>query len=1609
LTDYIALDRRWALARGDQLAEQSEGSALFADVSGFTPLTEALVKSLGERRGTETLPHYLNMVYDALINDVNRFYGSVIGFAGDAITCWFDRDDGYRALVCALSMQQSMEQFQDMEVAPGMVVSLAMKVAIAHGPVRRFAVGSPEVQLIDVLAGETLTRMARAEHHAERGDIVLDAHTATRLAERIHVLEWRKATDIPEIPTSNPHLTNNDVTNNDVTNKEVHENGITDGVTEDGVTEDGVTKDGVTKDEVSTNIAATERLAIPHASTEPSTEPLTDTSTDASTKPPTSNLTNTGTDTGTDTFAVIDKVAMGLTVYAHAPESPVESDINPRLPEDDYQALRNWILPPVYDRLKAGQGEFLTELRPTTALFLRFGGLDYDDDPEAGTSLNRFIRWVQGILHDYDGTLIQLTVGDKGSYLYASFGAPTAHEDDTRRALQVALQLRQPPAELGIVDVSIGLAQGTMRTGAYGGSTRRTYGVLGDDVNLAARLMGKAAPGQVLVSERVYQLEASHFQWQDLPRMKVKGKSEPIAVYALVDVTRNQGYIPSSSKLPLIGRQHELEQLTACLARVQQGQGQFALVQGEAGMGKSRLIAAVLEQARNTDGLCRIHTGECQSYGRNSAYLVWQNIWRDLLELDSSAPAQTQISHLQQTISDLSEELLPRLPLLAPLLALPISDNALTASLEPQVRKAATEALLSDLLQALAKRTTNISDTGDPQNPKPQNPNPQNFKQGHFIVLVLEDTQWIDALSADVLSVLVRAVRNLPVLFIATERPSSEGSSVSQLTADLQNAPEGATAVLEVELAELSKADMERLIYSKLRSFDDADAQTNHTGTNHTGTNRAPTSTDTADITSTDTAVNPVETTLPEVTLHRLTERAQGNPFYIEELLNVARAKGLDLHDPGVWATLELPNSLHSLILTRIDQLDERLQITLKVASVIGRSLYAHWLTGYFPELGAPTSVRERLESLCALLLLSKESHLRNVAPDTASDDMFAYVFRQVITRDVAYESLAYQKRAELHERFAHYLEQQTQQDTSTSPNTADTPDVDTYLDLLAYHFDQSDNASKARDYLSRAGSAAQARYDNQTAIGYYQKVLAYLEREQQQLKNQDNRIENARQRVDILLDLGRVLQLVGEWDLAQTYFEEALRCGQNDCQQASAEAKSAMALGNLLLKRNQYDDAIHWLEHAKQLWEAQASSPETRSSISHIFSELGNIAWRQGDHDHARTLLNTGLNIARAQDDKLNMSHALRILGGIAYVENDYDNARSQFEDALALMRELDNQSEIIKYQSNLGAIAIGLHDYDEAIKRYEESLQLAEAIGAKEQIAGILVNVGVAHSERQDYPKAKALYERALKLYHDMGNPSGAADALLSLGVIANAADDLDEAEQLYRESLRLSSNHKDRVVILTFNLAIVLEKRADLTSSQRYFAKSVQVAQQIGDTLGVAYGITGIARTRLHLAAHLDTPPADIAPADIPTESGNSHRTATFHDTDAETSLILCAATSAILEQHGLALNQDEHDKLHALITDLRQHFAERAETLWQRGIQLSTDQAVTLALSSHDGNQDSNQGSNQGSDSDNHYSSNENAKDTNPISDSANSEDKDTPSADAAPDHTQQIGG
>src|SRR5438270_4533154 len=172
LQAHLPGDRRRAIASGAPMPDRVRGAALFADISGFTALTEALATELGAHRGAEELTLHLNRVYHELIAQLDGYGGHVIYFSGDAITCWFDADDGVRAAACAHAMQDALQRVRDILTPGGTRVTLAMKVAIAVGDARRFVVGDPDVQLIDVLAGSLIDALATAEHHAQPGEVM---------------------------------------------------------------------------------------------------------------------------------------------------------------------------------------------------------------------------------------------------------------------------------------------------------------------------------------------------------------------------------------------------------------------------------------------------------------------------------------------------------------------------------------------------------------------------------------------------------------------------------------------------------------------------------------------------------------------------------------------------------------------------------------------------------------------------------------------------------------------------------------------------------------------------------------------------------------------------------------------------------------------------------------------------------------------------------------------------------------------------------------------------------------------------------------------------------------------------------------------------------------------------------------------------------------------------------------------------------------------------------------------------------------------------------------------------------------------------------------------
>jgi CheY-like chemotaxis protein len=416
---YLPMDRRHALIAGAELPRAVDGSCLFADVSGFTPLTDALAQSLGRERGAEEVTRLVDRVNEALIAEVHRRGGSVIGFSGDAVTCWFDGDDGARALAAGLAIQRAMSAFAEIPSPDGTLRTLRVKVAVASGPALRLLVGDPGQQRMEVMAGPALDRLAHVSGAVSSGEVLASAEVVDALAGGVEIIERR----------------------------------------------------------------------------------------------------------GDARHALVCALASEVEPRPWPPIDPAALDD---------EACRPWLLPAVYERLAGGGAAFLAELRPAVAMMVRFTGIDYRDAVEAEARLDRFVRWLQGVVAGYDGSLIQLSVEDKGSYLYVVFGAPAERSDASAQALSAAAALQRRPPELAFIDrLSIGVASGTMRTGSYGSPERRTYGVLGLPVIVAARLM-MASDDLALCDQSVHDAGGGGFAFEPLGERSLKGIVEPMPTFRLL-------------------------------------------------------------------------------------------------------------------------------------------------------------------------------------------------------------------------------------------------------------------------------------------------------------------------------------------------------------------------------------------------------------------------------------------------------------------------------------------------------------------------------------------------------------------------------------------------------------------------------------------------------------------------------------------------------------------------------------------------------------------------------------------------------------------------------------------------------------------------------------------------------------------------------------------------------------------------------------------------------------------------------------------------------------------------------------------------------------------
>jgi predicted ATPase len=629
--------------------------------------------------------------------------------------------------------------------------------------------------------------------------------------------------------------------------------------------------------------------------------------------------------------------------------------------------------------------------------------------------------------------------------------------------------------------------------------------------------------------------------------------------------------------------------------------------------------------------------------------------------------------------------------------------------------------------------------------------------QDEPLLIVVEDVHWIDALSHDLLEQLARALADYAVCFVLAYRPPQ----LARLEAPRIEALPQFT---HIKLHELTPAEAESAIRAKLAQlYPDRGGAT------------------------------------PSGLVDTLMARSQGNPFYLEELLNYVRDRGLD---PADIENIELPNSLHALILSRIDQLSEHEKTILRVASVVGRLFRVQWLTGYYPELGPFPAVKAALDTLSSLDITPLDSP----APECA------YLFKHIITHEATYESLPFAIRAKLHERLARYLE-------NVYPDSLP-------LEVLAFHYGRSDNQTKQMEYLRKAGEAAQKNFANEAALDFYGNLLPLL--------------TDAKEEIEIHLQRGEVYELMGNYDDAERDYRAALAFMADD---TLLKARAQFALGKLSGLRGDYESALDWLGQAQGAY-AQLQDSQ---GLAQALSEMGKVWWRQGNYIEARERLNEGLALAQETGDIVSVALALNNLGLVAWSQGDYAAARALYEESLSLRRELGDKRGISGSLGNLGIVAADQGDYAAAQSLYEESLSLVREMGDKQGISSSLNNLGLVAVEQGDFAAARALYEESLSLRREMGDKPGISHSLNNLGIVAWNQGDYAASRALHEESLNLCREMGDKwgIAASLSNLGDVTWSQGDYAKARLLYEEGLSLLRELGDKWGIAFALNSLGK--------------------------------------------------------------------------------------------------------------------------------------------------------------------
>jgi predicted ATPase/class 3 adenylate cyclase len=1032
-------------------------------------------------------------------------------------------------------------------------------------------------------------------------------------------------------------------------------------------------------------------------------------------------------------------------------------------------------------------------------------------------ALNQIFVAFTTALARYGGVVNKIDLTDHGDKLLAFFGAPIAHEDDAERVVRSALQMQQALADLnktlpnliGLPDwhleQQIGISYGTVFAGYVGADWRREYTVMGDEVNLAARLMAAAEAGRIIVSHSIQRKVQALFDLPSRGEVQLKGKENPISIYEVTGLRAVPEPLRGLKGMhsPLVGREAEWQQLKAALAQVRQERGQIISIMGEAGLGKSRLVEELRRVTAADLQVAHIGwmEGRCLSYTENASYWPFQEALQRLIlppnggERGGEDERDIAISKLRQALEQwLSPaEVWDMLPYLANFLNL-----ELTEELQVRVRYLDAEALqrrtflaLRTLLQAQADKTP--------------------------LILVLDDLHWLDNASARLLEYLLPLVVQAAVMFVLVFRP--ERSKVCwQIHEKARREFDYCTTQITLNL--LPTADSEQLLRNLVGL-----------------------------------------TTWPDEARSLIFSRSEGNPLYLEEVLRALINNGTLVRDNGSWhlqgdvTAVSVPDTLQGVMMARLDRLSESSRRTAQIGAVVGRS-FPFDLISYVTPAVPDQAITPHLVQLQQYEIIQETQRLPEIV----------YAFKHTLMQEVCYRTLSTRLRRQYHQRIAHYLAEN--QSYSAGEGRGRLPliahhaysgqdwEMALRYQILAGAQAQKLFANKeALDHFHKALACSQhlaeadekeRLYTIQAALGELLLVTSQYDEAQTHLE-QAHDLALASGRADsqayACRQLAQLYQLRGDYTLAFEWIGRGLALLEG---QETAEAAELLLISGLIHTRQGHNkQALADCQRALQL----AQNLGELVALARANTLLGHITLAHGQSQEATFHFQTAYDLYVQAGDVNGQAHVHNQLARSYFSLGQWPQAEAHYRQAQTIFEQMGDLYHRVFADNNLAELLLKSGKVSEAITLYQAALKTVKQIGGSTYVLGALENNLGAAFIRQGEAGAATDHLQASQAYFEQAQARDflpelhrhLAEAALLNGEIARAENEGQTARQLARE-LAMPGEEGASLRVLGDQARL----RGDFAQAEKYLLESITILEEVADEYELARSQFSLAQT-------------------------------------------------------------------------------------------------------------------------------------------------------------------